>query len=250
MKYDIVIVSHEKDFHKIKYVLGNAIENLSDFEEIHLILSERAEFQEKEDIEKIAKETQVFYHKETEVLIVDKNKIKHRPNWIYQMMIKFFQNVTKNDNYLVIESDMAILSKLNFFENDKTVFYLGLDGNHEPYFNFNEKLMGLKREYDHSFISEMMMYDKKKIKELIKKCDCEKVDDFLNLVYDLVDKDCYPADYELYGNFCYKYFKDEFLFKNLIFNYSGKHGNWTDQEIIDRIESHRQCDTVSFHMYV
>jgi hypothetical protein len=250
MKYDIVIVSHEKDFYKIKYVLKHAVENLIDFEEIHLILSDRTEYQEKDILEKILNGIPIFYHNETDVLKIDKSRIKYRPNWIYQMMLKFFQNVTKNENYLIIESDMAILSKLNFFENGKTIFYLGLDGNHIPYFNFSEKLMGLKREYDHSFISELMMYDKNKIKELLNKCNCHKVEDFLELLYNNVDSDCYPADYELYGNFCYKYFKDEYLFKKLNFNYSGRHGNWSEQEIINRIETCKHCDTVSFHMYV
>jgi len=48
------------------------------------------------------------------------------------MMLKFFQNVTKNDNYLILESDSAVLKKLPFFKKMYTIIgkkYFKINGN-------------------------------------------------------------------------------------------------------------------------
>jgi hypothetical protein len=111
--YDIVIVSHEKDFNNIKFIVEYSEKNLN-FDSIHLILSEREPFIDLELLRSITKKP-VFLHNESDVLKVDKSRIKHRPNWIYQMCLKMFQNVTKNDNFLVVESDCLILKNISFF---------------------------------------------------------------------------------------------------------------------------------------
>ena len=121
-KYDIVIVSHEKDFNNIKFIVEYSQKNLN-FDSIHLILSERKEFTDLELVKTLT-DKPIFLHKETSVLQIDKTRINHRPNWIYQMMLKMFQNVTSNDDFLIIESDCLILKEINFFENDRTNLYL------------------------------------------------------------------------------------------------------------------------------
>lgn len=250
-KYDIVLVSHEKDFNNIKFIVEYAQKNL-EFESIHLILSEREEYQDL-DLLKTLTDKPVFKHNESDILKIDRSRIKHRPNWIYQMLLKIFQNVTENDNFLIIESDCIILKKLNFFDGDKNIFYLGRDQNHNPYFEFNNKILGIGREYNHSFISEFMMYDKRIIKELLEKCNCNDVYDFLELVYKYVGENCYPADYELYGNFYYKYYKDKFETKNLDFNFIGRDGrqypSWKDTEILDMVKTNEGKDAISFHTW-
>lgn len=246
MNYDIVIVAHEKDFHKLKYCVQYACENLI-FDEIHLILSERENFLEKNSLEQFNKP--IFYHKETDILKIDKNRIKFRPNWIYQMYLKMFQNVTKNDNFLVIESDAIINSKLNFFENNKTIFHLGFDQNNTPYYNFNKKMLNISREYNYSFISELMMYNKNIINDMILKSDCLNLNDFLEKSYEIINEDCYPADYELYGNFYYKYYFDNFGVKNVITSqnrkYNGK--SFTEHEIKKLINDNSVCDIITHH---
>ena len=250
--YDIVIVSHEKDFNNIKFIVEYAHKNLR-FDSIHLILSEREVYNDI-DLLKTLTDKPIFKHNENDILKIDKSRIKNsRPNWIYQMLLKMFQNVTNNDNFLIIESDCIILKDINFFEDEKTIFYLTRDQNHTPYFNFSNKILGLGREYNHSFISEFMMYDKKIVNDLLDKCGCKTVYDFLELIYNNVDSECYPADYELYGNFCYKYYKDNFIIKNLSYNFFGRdnipHG-YQDQEIINIIEQSSDKDAVSFHTWI
>lgn len=248
--YDIVIVSHEKDFNNIKFIVEFSQKNLK-FDSIHLILSERKEYTDLKLLQTLTNKP-VFLHKESDVLKVDKVRIKHRPNWIYQMLLKIFQNVTKNDDFLIIESDCLILKEINFFEGDLTNLYLCRDQNHAPYFNFNN-LLGFGREYNHSFISEFMMYNKKIISDLLIKSNCNTVDDFLEIIYNNVNSNCYPADYELYGNFCFKYHNDKINLKHLNYNFFGRNSTnspfWTDNEIKRLIANNLDKDVISFHTW-
>jgi hypothetical protein len=248
--YDIVLVSHEKDFNNIKFIVDYSNRHLN-FDSIHLILSERKEYNDIELLKTIT-DKPIYVHKESDVLKIDKSRISYRPNWIYQMMLKLFQNVTKNDNFLIIECDCLILKNINFFEDSKTNFFLCRDQNHEPYFKFNN-LFGFGREHNHSFISEFMMYDKKIIKDFLDKANCKSVDDFLEILYNNVNSDCYPADYELYGNFCVKHHKDDFNLKHLNYNFYGRESRvkpyWEDFEITNLVDSNNDKDVISFHTW-
>jgi hypothetical protein len=97
------------------------------------------------------------------------------------------------------------------------------------------------------------MYDKKIVKDILKKSNCETVDDFLELIYKYVDQNCFPADYELYGNFCYKYYKDSYKMVDLKYNMYGRDGRnynkWTISEIQKLIEHNKDKDSISFHLW-
>ena len=139
---------------------------------------------------------------------------------------------------------------MSFFNDDKTIFYLGRDQHHQQYYNFNQKLLGIGREYNHSFISEFMMYNKNVVKELLNKTNSKTVEDFLELVYLYVDMDSYPSDYDLYGNFYYTNYPDKFETKVLNFDMSGKNGlYWSDNEIKQLIQTHQDKDAISFHCW-
>ena len=250
-EYDIVIVAHEKDFNNIKFIVKQCSINLN-FNSIHLILSDRVKFNDLDTIKSYT-DKEIYLHLENEVLKINKEKISYRPNWIYQMMLKIFQNVTEKDNFLIIEADCLILKKIDFFNGDKTIFYLTRDQYHSPYFNFNKKVLNLDRVSNHSLISEFMMYDKKKINHMLKESNCENVNDFINLIYDNVNVDCYPADYELYGNFCLKYYPENFITKKIDYNFYGRessvHPFWKDEEIENLIKNNETKSTISFHTW-
>jgi hypothetical protein len=249
--YDIVIVAHEKDFNNIKHIVKQCSINLN-FDSIHLILSERKEYEDMGLLSTITNKP-IYKHLETDVLKIDKNRINHRPNWIYQMLLKMLQNVTQNDNFLIIECDCLILKNIEFFENNQTIFYLCRDQYHQPYFNFSKKILNLDRTHPHSFISEFMMYDKKKINHMLKESNCESTSDFLELIYNNANYDCYPADYELYGNFCMKYYPNDYLVKHLDYNFYGRESSvspfWNDDEINHLININQDKSTISFHTW-
>jgi len=249
--YDIVIVAHEKDFNNIKHIVKQCSINLN-FDSIHLILSERKEYEDMELLSTITNKP-IYKHLETDVLKIDKNRVNHRPNWIYQMLLKMLQNVTQNNNFLIIECDCLILKNIEFFDDSKTTFYLCRDQHHQPYFNFSKKILDLDRSYPHSFISEFMMYDKKKINHMLKESNCKNTSDFLELIYNNVNYDCYPADYELYGNFCMKYYPNDYLVKHLNYNFYGRESSvspfWNDDEINHLIDINQDKSTISFHTW-
>lgn len=247
--YDIVIVSHNKDFNKIKYVVEYAEKNLSDFESIHLILTSKTI--DEIDLIKSKTSREIFVHYEQDVLQLDFEKVNYRPNWIYQILLKMFQDVTKNDNFLILESDGIVNTKLSFFENEKTILYLGLAHSyHSPYFKFND-MVNIKKKYPHSLISEVMMYDKKIIKEMLNNCGCESREDFIEkYIYNNMTNTCYPADYEMYGNYLFNYHPDEILFKNYNYSLNGLHRELSDFEIQDIINHSKKYDYISFHTWI
>jgi len=246
--YDIVIVSHKKDFNKIKYVVEYAERNLTDFETIHLILTNH-DFLEYDKIQ--SKTTRpVIIHNEQDVVELDFSKVCYRPTWIYQILLKMFQNVTKNDNFLIIESDGVINKKLSFFEDGKTILYLGRYQNHQPYFNYNE-MLNIKKRYPYSLISEVMMYDKNKIKKLLEHCGCESREEFIDkYIYNRLSDTSYPADYELYGNFLYNFYPDSIKFEKYNYSLNGAHREISDIEIESIIEKNKNSDFISFHTWV
>jgi hypothetical protein len=247
--YDIVIVSHEKDFNKIKYVVENAEKNLSDFKTIHLIITDN----ELKELDIIRKKTTrpVIVHLEQDVLKIDKSKIVIRPHWIYQILLKMFQNVTEEDNFLILESDGIINKKLSFFEDDKTILYLGL--NHsvtQSYFTFNN-MINIKNKYPHSLISEVMMYDKKYVKEMLKNCSCDSTHDFIEkYIFKNLSTSCCPADYEIYGNFLYNFYPDKIIFKKFNYSLNGRYSRIEDWEIENIIKNNIGSDYISFHSWI
>jgi len=247
--YDIVIVSHNKDFNKIKYVVEYAEKNLTDFESYHLILANSISFTELDEV-KSKTNKPIFVHDENDVLKLDFNRVCWRPNWIYQILLKMFQNVTDNDNFLILESDGIINKKLSFFENDKTKLYLGRDAYWEPYFVFNN-LLNIPNRYPFCLISEVMMYDKKMIKKLLEHCNCETVYDFIdNFIYKNLNGACYPADYELYGNFLYNFYPNDIVFEHFNYSLNGLHRSMTNFEIEDIIKNNIDSDYISFHTWI
>jgi hypothetical protein len=94
------------------------------------------------------------------------------------------------------------------------------------------------------------MYDKNVVKELLNKTNCSTVEDFLELLYQYVDVGSYPSDYDLYGNFYYKNYPENFETKVLNFDMSGKSGqHWSDNEIKQLILTHQNKDAISFHCW-
>lgn len=245
--YDIVIVSHDKDFNKIKYVVEYANKNLTDFESIHLILTDK-EYLEL-DLLKSKTDKPIFVHKEQDVIKLNLSNVCYRPGWVYQILLKMFQNVTKNDNYLVLESDGIINKELLFFKDNKTVLYLGKDQYHIPYFNYNN-LLNIKKRYPYSLISEVMMYDKNIIKKFLEHCNCQDVNDFIEkYIYNNLSNTCYPADYELYGNFLYNFYPENIIFEKFNYSLNGLHRNFNDSEIDSVINANKMYDYISFHTW-
>ncbi len=187
----------------------------------------------------------------------DWKRIKHRPNWCTTCLMALFQDVTDNDLYLDVQSDNIFLEEIDLFTGNKPNFFLSPQhkGYHQPYFTFSLKAFNLAKDPENqdSFIVEFVMYNKRITRELIARYD--SINDFLDYAVTIIDKDCYPGDQEVHGNWCMQnhFNKHEFLYNiKTIFEWKGHPDKWTISEIERHIKKKKNKGAVaaSFHSYL
>jgi hypothetical protein len=202
--FDVLIVCHSKDFHKLPTVIKFVKTNVLNFKKIHIITNVEPNFQE----------DNVIFHNEKNILPVDFDKIKYRPTWTYQQLLKLLQNVTQ-DWFLSIDADTLITRQINPIANGNAKFYINQnDQEYEPYFNFCKKLK-VSKVKEHTFISEIMMFNRSFIKEMFSKADLKTNNDILNFIYDTVEDSCHLSEFELYGNFIESTYPNEYETKDI-----------------------------------
>lgn len=236
-KYDIVIPAIEKDFIKLPFLLESIFANL-DFNKIYIVTPQKNNF---------ITDSKIVYLQDNEVLPnINKNEISYRPGWTYQQLIKLFQNVTDCDYYLTIDSDVVFLKPVHFFENNKPIWYFGWPQNNLPYFLFMEKILKLPKTLSHTGIGDIGLFNKKITKSLLEYCTCETPYDFFNGIKNKMSLFFHLSEYEVYSNFCAKYFSETYLFKKIKQITFGKDSNigqiWLEKEILTTINSAKQTD--------
>jgi hypothetical protein len=241
--FDVLIVSHEKDFNKLPLVIQSIKNNIIGFDKIHIITN--ADF--------FINDERVVVHNEKNILDADFGKFKYRPNWCYQQLIKLLQNVTR-DWYLVIDADTIITRMLTPIANGNAKFYINQnEQNFKPYFNFAKKLK-INKIVNETFISEIMMFNRQYVKELFSLNNLKTNDEILNFMYKNITEKSQLSEYELYGNFISKYHPDEYETKK-IFSWGFGRGNfdvnfWNPQRISVMIDVYgKDHDLMTFHTY-
>ncbi len=215
------IPSVPKDFNKLLFCIEQIKENVIGYDEIYVASPEPMPKEYRQD--------GVNYFTDKEAFNMEPYRFKWRHNWLYQMYMKMFQNVTKNEWYMTIDSDVMILKQLPFFENDKPIQWLGRDQNHQPYFKFQEEILGIGRIYNHSFINDMNFFSKKLTRYMIQSTGMN-FKQFLEKSVAITNEDCHPGEPEMYGNYVYKNYPDLYVYKHMEIDFSGrKQDNLTDQ---------------------
>ena len=241
--FDILIVCHQKDFQKLSMVISSVKSNIVGFDKIHIISNGKL----------LSDDPQLVIHNEKDILNVDLSKIKYRPTWIYQQLLKLLQTVTKQW-YLVIDADTIITRQISPIENGNAKFYFNQNNqNYKPYFEFSEKLKVPKSE-DNTFISEIMLFNRDYVKELFSMNELNTTEDILKFIYENVDESSQLSEYELYGNFIEKYHPNEYEDKYIqSWGYGeGSHDEtfWDEQRMKVIYEVYgKRYDVMSFHSY-
>lgn len=247
--FDILMLSAEKDFNKIKFVYESIHKNIDDFNSICCISN--IEIPEHQKISGIK------YYTDDEVLNFDYSKFKgnvlKRKGWYKQQYIKMFQNVT-SDDYLVVDSDIFFNRKIDIIKNDKPSFFFGRDQHHLPYFNFMKRLLDLDRVYNYSFINEIMYFKREYINIMLNKLNVESNGFFdlsVNILND-INHDAGMSEYELYGNFVTKYFPDSYDYKKIKTHLGGRYDIWSDTDVSNYMKSFEQSDydIISMHTWL
>lgn len=201
MQYDLFIPAAKKDFNKVPYTIKCALQNLHPKPENIVIVSPQ-KFCDKLVIDGYSIKNFI----DSEVIKTDLNKFSYRPTWINQQLIKLLQDVTPNENYLLIDSDFFITKNINI-ELENFRFYLSLDQNHRPYFKFQEKFFGFGRVFNYSFTSEIMMFNKTVMSNMLSKKGMDK-EDFIQYCYENINNYEYINEQEFYGSYVYNTFKN------------------------------------------
>ena len=99
MNYDLIIPCHPKDYTKLEFCLNSCLEYLlPNPDNIYVVTPEKFQVE------------QIQCITDDEAIPIKKEDIKYRrKNWIYQQLIKLFQDFTKHDLYLCVDSDLIFL---------------------------------------------------------------------------------------------------------------------------------------------
>lgn len=245
IEYDLIILATPKDYNKVKFCITSAVKYLNPQPQNFFII-----YPDQDD-KIIINDTKVYCINEKKALDLDPHKCKGitRPTWIYQQFLSLFQNVSVYDNYLIVDSDLIFNRQFNLFDNEMRQLFLGINQYHKPYFRLLKEIFDLERQIDHSFISEIMMFDKKICAEIV---NCVNgIDEFYQLCSQRINKNFLLSEYELYGNYVTKFYPKLYLHKYIKSNLNGKFNIWTDQEIRKIIKDNKDkdYDVITYHTW-
>ena len=222
-KYDVIILSHPKDYVKISFCLGSLRFLNPPPQNIYVVSPH------------LLKIDGVTCMKDEDAIFVKVNDIKfHRKNWIYQQLIKLLQDFTENDLYMSVDADLIFNRELTAFKNDKPTFFISnRNQDHPPYFTFTKRYFDLEKQVPFTFINDFMIFDKKILKEMIP--DKRK---FVNDINNIVSPVCLLSEFETYGNYVVKHFPDNYNMQQTQVLTHGKYteqSSWTKDEIEELI---------------
>lgn len=235
--YDLFIPCGKKDYVKIKYCIEHAVQYL-DPKPTNIFISspDRIKMQG------------VTWINEVEAVGFGYDAIAYRrAPWVYQQLLKLCQNVTQ-DLYLTIDADTMLVKPFKVFsESGRTYRWVNNhEQHHQPYFNFMKKIWNLDKVADHTFISELMLFDRKICRELIP--DARK---FIHNMNNIITDDCIPSEFEIYGNYFATKHPSDYEVKNIKTEMHGKYmpDTFSFNEIKDILSHKTNADVVSLHSW-
>lgn len=144
-----------------------------------------------------------------------KSKVSNplRAGWYFQQFLKmsacYIDDIA--DYYLIWDSDTVLFKSLDFIDNDGRVLINPKTEHHQPYFNLINKLLGINKKVNFSFISEHLMIKKKYMQNLIEYIQ-EHFPNKKSWVFSIMDLIAVSelnggfSEYETYGNFIHTNF--------------------------------------------
>ena len=246
--YDILIPTASKDFLKFRFLYDSIQKNLTGFDKIHCI----SNIEVPEDLVISG----VQYYLDDDILDFDFSKFtgicKERKRWYIQQFVKLFQQVTADD-YLVVDADLYFNRKIDIYENGKPTFLFGLDQNNTSYFQFTREMLNFGRVHPYSFISEAMLFKRELINHMVASTglSLQKFVKKAIQVLNKINNASGMCEYETYGNYVTKHFKDQYNYKHIKTKRGSKHRIWEVYEIQEFIDSvGPEFDTITYHSWI
>ena len=149
----------------------------------------------------------------------NRNEDSSRAGWYFQQFIKL--SISKlnyiSNLYLIWDADAVVLKPINFLTKGNKIYLEKNKEYHKPYFDILEKLIGLEKQTNYSFIAEYLLFNKEIVNTIISKISTKE--EWWDEILDNIDSDNLSksgfSEYELYGNYIYKYHKNSFEIRNL-----------------------------------
>ena len=232
MKYDLIITAAHKDIYKIPYCLNSVRQFFSIQPENTFIVCPYK-----------TKISGTIHIGDEHATPFNKESIKfNRPNWIFQQLIKLFPIFIKNENYLVVDSDVIFTKPL---EIGSTFWISDREQCHQPYFNFM-KHFNIEKFVDHTFINDFMLFDKKICNEMT-----GPPYDFFEKMNSILSDDCFPAEFEMYGNYVESRYPGLYnkVYQKVETNGVFYPNNWERVEIERLIEKHKTTNIDLFTIH-
>jgi len=249
-KYDVLIKSSAKDYVKLKYVI-NSLRFLNPQPSKIFLISPDGFKPNNTDYDNIivtVMDKDVFPN-------CDRNNIQNfKPkSWCFASFIAVFQDVTEQKFYLDVQSDNFFIKPINLFNNNKPIFFISPQYKHfhKAYFNFSKQMSDIERIGGDSFMINFVMYNKDISKEML--MPYGNFDGYFKKACEIINDKCYPADQEIYPNWCLKTHNGLYdIQKNIIVKIMGKHypQNYTEQEIENAINKiYNEEKAISLHTW-
>lgn len=224
---EVVICLHEAHLKNFSLVVSQLYKNL---ENIKIVVIGNIFLKEK--VKKIDKKI-VFLSEDDmiENLTLEKIKIKlksligedKRAGWYFQQFLKMaYSLITKSEYYLIWDSDLILLKELKFFTKDNKMIVYKKTEYHKPYFETLEKILGLEKKFDFSFIAEHFLIKTEIMKEIIKEIERnEKMRGkyFFEKILNSISVKDLPnsgfSEFETYGTYALSNYREEFKIKEI-----------------------------------
>jgi hypothetical protein len=71
-----------------------------------------------------------------------------------------------------------------------------------------KEMFGMERTFDKSFISELMLFNRQRINELI-----PNKEEFISKSNSIITHSCFPSEYETYGNYIHANYQNTYGYK-------------------------------------
>ena len=216
MSYDVLIPYHEKDCSILLFCIQSVKQYAVGANTIYIVSAENP------DVEGVTWIPEASLPITLEDVAM---YIKHpsRVGWYYQQLVKLcvYDYIGSSASHiLLLDSDVIIRTPVNFFTEDgKICFATGLEYN-EPYFIHMAKLIpGLTKIGPHSGVCHHMMTCREHLQGFL--THIERIHGLPAWIamLSLVDPEQFRyagmSEYELYFNYCLKYFPDKYSIRPL-----------------------------------
>lgn len=155
-------------------------------------------------------------HDKLKILFLKQGRTMIGSGWYYQQFLKMafsLSDYCDTDYYLSWDSDTIPLRKIDFFnENGKPYFTMKSEC-HKPYFVAIERLLGITRTNNRSYIAENMLFNKGIMVELISRIQSNDQlkgsSWYEKIIYALEPESVSSmgfSEFETYGNYCFNYY--------------------------------------------